>query len=39
MLLDGQDAAPRTLAALRESLVPGGRLILDIDGPGRPGPR
>jgi SAM-dependent methyltransferase len=36
MLLDGQDAAPRTLAAFRESLVPGGRLILDVDVPSRP---
>jgi SAM-dependent methyltransferase len=36
MLLDGQDAAPRTLAAFRAALVPGGRLILDVDGPGRP---
>jgi hypothetical protein len=36
MLLDGQDAAPRTLAAFREALVPGGRLILDVDVPSRP---
>jgi hypothetical protein len=35
MLLDGQDAVPRTLAAFRESLVPGGRLILDVDVPSR----
>lgn len=36
MLLDGQDAAPRALAAFRAALVPGGRLILDVDVPGRP---
>ena len=36
MLLDGQDAAPRTLAAFRAALVPGGRLILDLDVPSRP---
>jgi SAM-dependent methyltransferase len=35
MLLDGQDAAPRALAAFRAALVPGGRLILDIDVPSR----
>jgi len=33
MLLDGREAAPRALAACRESLAPGGRLILDIDPP------
>jgi SAM-dependent methyltransferase len=38
MLLDGQDAAPRALAAFRAALVPGGRLILDIDVPSRAGP-
>jgi hypothetical protein len=37
MLLDGQDAAPRTLAAFGAALVPGGRLILDIDVPSRSG--
>ena len=31
MLLDGRDEAPRALAAFRESLVPGGRLILDVE--------
>jgi SAM-dependent methyltransferase len=31
MLLDGRDAVPRALAAFRESLAPGGRLILDIE--------
>ena len=31
MLLDGRAAAPRALAAFRESLTPGGRLILDIE--------
>jgi SAM-dependent methyltransferase len=35
MLLDGQDAAPRALAAFRAALVPGGRLILDVDVPSR----
>ena len=34
MLLDGRDEAPRALAAFRESLVPGGRLILDVEPPG-----
>jgi SAM-dependent methyltransferase len=33
MLLDGRDEAPRALAAFRESLVPGGRLILDVEPP------
>ena len=33
MLLDGRDAVPRALAAFRESLSPGGRLILDIGVP------
>jgi SAM-dependent methyltransferase len=33
MLLDGRDAAPRALAAFRECLVPGGRLIADLDPP------
>lgn len=32
MLLDG-DAAPQALAVFRESLAPGGRLILDVDAP------
>lgn len=32
-LLDGRDTAPRALAAFRESLVPGGRLIVDLDPP------
>ena len=31
MLLDGRAAVPRALAAFRESLTPGGRLILDIE--------
>ena len=30
MLLDGRDEVPRALAAFRESLSPGGRLILDV---------
>jgi hypothetical protein len=34
MLLDGRDAVPRALAAFRESLSPGGRLILDVGSPG-----
>jgi len=33
MLLDRRDAAPRALAAFREALVPGGRLIADVDPP------
>jgi SAM-dependent methyltransferase len=33
MLLDGRDAVPRALAAFRESLSPGGRLILDVGPP------
>ncbi len=33
MLLDGRDAVPRALAGFRESLAPGGRLILDVDAP------
>ena len=33
MLLDGRDEAPRALAAFHESLVPGGRLILDVEPP------
>src|SRR5882757_6088500 len=33
MLLDGRDAVPRALAAFRESLSAGGRLILDIGVP------
>jgi SAM-dependent methyltransferase len=33
MLLDGRDAVSRALAAFRESLSPGGRLILDIGVP------
>ena len=33
MLLDGRDEAPPALAAFRESLVPGGRLILDVEAP------
>jgi SAM-dependent methyltransferase len=33
MLLDGRDAVPQALAAFRESLTPGGRLILDVDAP------
>ena len=33
MLLDGRDEAPRALAAFRGSLVPGGRLILDVEAP------
>jgi SAM-dependent methyltransferase len=33
MLLDARDTAPRALAAFRESLVPGGRLIADLDPP------
>src|SRR5207247_7237515 len=30
MLLDGRDEVPRALAAFRESLSPGGRLILPV---------
>jgi SAM-dependent methyltransferase len=33
MLLDGRDEVPRALAAFCESLVPGGRLILDVEPP------
>jgi SAM-dependent methyltransferase len=33
MLLDGRDAVPRALAAFRESLSSGGRLILDVGVP------
>ena len=31
MLLDGREEVPRALAAFCESLVPGGRLILDVE--------
>jgi SAM-dependent methyltransferase len=33
MLLEGHDEVPRALAAFRKSLVPGGRLILDVEPP------